>query len=64
MSILQLHIVGIPYRKDIAGHVSEFLVITNVTSKYKQNNNNAMKQLKVWSMMMLMVMAMPLIKDY
>ena len=25
MSILQLHIVGIPYRKDIAGHVSEFL---------------------------------------
>ena len=66
MSILQLHIVGIPYRKDIAGHVSEFLgqLITNVTSKYKQNNNNAMKQLKVWSMMMLMVMAMPLIKDY
>ena len=51
MSILQLHIVGIPYRKDIAGHVSEFL-------------DNAMKQLKVWSMMMLMVMAMPLIKDY
>ena len=44
MSILQLHIVGIPYRKDIAGHVSEFL--------------------EVWSMMMLMVMAMPLIKDY
>ena len=25
MSVIQLHIVGIPYRKDIAGHVSEFL---------------------------------------
>ena len=29
-------------------------------SKYKQNNNNAMKQLKIWSMMMLMILAMPL----
>ena len=25
MSVIQLHIVGFPYRKDIAGHVSEFL---------------------------------------
>ena len=25
MSGIQLHIVGIPYRKDIEGHVSEFL---------------------------------------
>jgi hypothetical protein len=38
--------------------------MTDEKSKYKQNNNNAMKQLKVWSMMMLMVMEMPLIKDY
>jgi hypothetical protein len=39
--------------------------MTDVTSKYKQNNNrNAMKQLKIWSMMMLMVMAMPLNDDY
>ena len=25
MSTIQLHIVGFPYRKDIEGHVSEFL---------------------------------------
>lgn len=35
-------------------------MMADVKSKYKQNNNNAMKQLKIWSMMMLMVMAMPL----
>jgi hypothetical protein len=29
-------------------------------SKFKQNNNNAMKQLRIWSMTMLMVMALPL----
>ena len=29
-------------------------------SNYKQSNNKLMKQLKIWSMMMLMVMAMPL----
>ena len=30
-------------------------------SKYKQNNNrNALKRLKIWSMMMLMILAMPL----
>ena len=38
--------------------------MADVKSKYKQNNNNAMKQLKIWSMMMLMVMAMPLNDDY
>ena len=25
MEVIQLHIVGFPYRKDIEGHVSEFL---------------------------------------
>ena len=35
-------------------------LMTDVKSKYKQNNNNAMKQLKIWSMTMLMVMALPL----
>ena len=36
-------------------------MMADVIRKYKQNNNrNAMKQLKIWSMMMLMVMAMPL----
>ena len=29
-------------------------------SKYKQSNNKLMKKLKIWSMVMLMVMAMPL----
>jgi hypothetical protein len=33
-------------------------------SKYKQSNNKLMKKLKIWSMMMLMVMEMPLNKDY
>ena len=29
-------------------------------SKYKQSNNTLLKKLKIWSMVMLMVMAMPL----
>jgi len=39
--------------------------MADVKSKYKQNNNrNTMKNLKIWSMMMLMVMAMPWNKQY
>jgi hypothetical protein len=29
-------------------------------SKYKQNNNKSMKQLKIWSIMMLMALMMPM----
>ena len=35
-------------------------MMADVIRKYKQSNNKLMKQLKIWSMMMLMVITLPL----
>lgn len=37
--------------------------MADVTSKYKQNNKNAMKQLKIWSMMFLAMMMISFISS-